>query len=50
MTIIVLGESILAIVYAFEKLVEHFSSDLISLAIGSVLICFQCGGYILMMQ
>jgi len=41
MTIIVLGESILAIVYTFEKVVEHFSSDLISLAIGSVLILFS---------
>jgi len=41
MTIIVLGESILAIDYTFEKVVEHFSSDLISLAIGSVLILFS---------
>ncbi len=41
LTIIVLGESILAVVYAFEKMVEHYSSDLAMLAAGSILILFS---------
>lgn len=41
MTIIVLGESILAVVYTFEKLVNNLTGGLISLAVGSVLILFS---------
>ena len=41
LTIIVLGESILASVYAVSKTVEHFSYDLASLVVGSLLILFS---------
>jgi low temperature requirement protein LtrA len=41
MTIIVLGESILAVVYAFEKVIEHFSTDLMMLVIASIVIIFS---------
>ena len=41
LTIIVLGESILAVVYAFTKLVEHYSNDLAMLTAGSILILFS---------
>ena len=41
MTIIVLGESILAAVYAFENVIEHFSTDLLMLAIAAILILFS---------
>jgi len=41
LTIIVLGESMLAIVYAFKSVIEHFSTDLFTLAVSSVLILFS---------
>jgi low temperature requirement protein LtrA len=41
MTIIVLGESILAAVYAFKNVLEHFSTDLVMLAVGAILILFS---------
>jgi len=41
MTIIVLGESILAAVYAFENVMEYFSVNSIMLAIGAILILFS---------
>lgn len=41
LTIIVLGESILAVMYAFEKLLTNMSNELISLATGAVLILFS---------
>jgi low temperature requirement protein LtrA len=41
MTIIVLGESILAAVYAFENVMKHFSTDLVLLAVGAILILFS---------
>jgi low temperature requirement protein LtrA len=41
LTIIVLGESILASVHAVEKVFEHFSFDLLSLVIGSLLLLFS---------
>ncbi len=41
LTIIVLGESMLAVVYAFNKLVEHFSTEMLTLAASAVLILFS---------
>lgn len=41
LTIIVLGESMLAVVYAFQHVVENFSTDLVELALSSVLILFS---------
>jgi len=41
LTIIVLGESMLAVVYAFKSVIEHFSTDLFTLAASSVLILFS---------
>ena len=41
LTIIVLGESVLASVHAFEKVIEHFSTDLAMLVVGSILLLFS---------
>jgi low temperature requirement protein LtrA len=41
LAIIVLGESMLAVVYAFESVVKHFSADLFTLAVSSVVILFS---------
>jgi low temperature requirement protein LtrA len=41
LAIIVLGESMLAVVYAFKNVIEHFSTDLATLAASSVLILFS---------
>lgn len=41
LTIIVLGESVLASVHAFEKLIVHFSTDLAILVAGSIMILFS---------
>lgn len=41
MTIIVLGESILASVYAFRKVVEHYTPGLAMLAAGTLMILFS---------
>ncbi len=41
LTIIVLGESMLAAVYAFEKAIEHFSTDMMALVISTVLLLFS---------
>ena len=41
LTIIVLGESILAVVYTFEKAVSNLTADIMSLAVGAVLILFS---------
>ena len=41
LTIIVLGESVLASVHAFEQVIEHFSTDLVMLVAGSILILFS---------
>ncbi len=41
LTIIVLGESMLAVVYAFNNVVEHFSKGLVILAASVVLILFS---------
>ena len=40
LTIIVLGESILASVYSLNKIIEHFSIDLLMVAIGCLLTIF----------
>jgi low temperature requirement protein LtrA len=40
LTIIVLGESILASVYSLKKIIEHYSSDLLLVAIGCVMTLF----------
>ena len=41
LTIIVLGESILAVVYAFKHVVEQFSADLLTLGLSAILILFS---------
>jgi len=41
LTIIVLGESVLASVHAFEKVIEHFSTDLAMLVVGTILLLFS---------
>ena len=41
LAIIVLGESMLAVVYAFKSVVESYSNDLVTLAASSVLILFS---------
>jgi len=41
LAIIVLGESMLAVVYAFQNVIEHFSDDLVTLAGSAVLILFS---------
>ena len=41
LTIIVLGESVLASVHAFEQVIEHFSADLAMLVVGTILILFS---------
>ena len=41
LVIIVLGESMLAVVYAFNKVVEHYSTDLVTMAASAVLILFS---------
>jgi len=41
LTIIVLGESVLASVHAFEKVIEHFSTDLTMLVVGTILLLFS---------
>ena len=41
LTIIVLGESVLASVHAFEKVIEHYSTDLTMLVAGSILLLFS---------
>lgn len=41
LVIIVLGESMLAVVYAFENVLEHYSADLVTLAASAVLILFS---------
>jgi len=41
LTIIVLGESMLAVVYAFQNVVNNFSNDLVILAFSAVLILFS---------
>ena len=41
LTIIVLGESVLASVYAVEHVIEHFTNDLFLLVAGSILILFS---------
>ncbi|MEM7048476.1 MAG: low temperature requirement protein A [Acidobacteriota bacterium] len=41
LTIIVLGESILASVYAFRKMTEHYTPELATLAAGTLLILFS---------
>jgi low temperature requirement protein LtrA len=41
LTIIVLGESMLAVVYAFKNVIEHFSTDLVTMAASAVLILFS---------
>ena len=41
LTIIVLGESILGAVYAFRKVIEHYSSDLSLLTAGTLLVLFS---------
>ncbi|MEM7480658.1 MAG: low temperature requirement protein A [Acidobacteriota bacterium] len=41
LTIIVLGESILASVYAFRKVVEHYTPDLAMLVVGTLMILFS---------
>jgi low temperature requirement protein LtrA len=41
MTIIVLGESILAAAYAFENVMKYFSADSLMLATGAILILFS---------
>lgn len=41
LTIIVLGESMLAVVYTFNKVVENFSTDMLMLAISAALILFS---------
>ena len=41
LTIIVLGESVLASVHAFEQVIEHFSTDLASLVVGTILLLFS---------
>ena len=41
LAIIVLGESMLAVVYAFKNVVEHYSIEIVSLAASSVLILFS---------
>jgi len=41
LAIIVLGESMLAVVYAFRNVVEQYSDDLVTLAASSVLILFS---------
>jgi len=41
LTIIVLGESVLASVHAFEKVIEHFSTDLAMLVVGTLLLLFS---------
>ena len=40
LTIIVLGESILASIYSLKKLIEHFSMDLLLVAIGCIFTIF----------
>jgi low temperature requirement protein LtrA len=41
LTIIVLGESVLASVHAFEQAINHFSNDLAMLVVGTILILFS---------
>jgi len=41
LTIIVLGESMLAVAYAFKHAIENFSTDLIKLSLSTVLILFS---------
>lgn len=41
LTIIVLGESVLASAHAFEKVIEHFSVDLAMLVAGTILLLFS---------
>lgn len=41
LTIIVLGESVLASVHAFGKVIEHFSADLAMLVVGTILLLFS---------
>jgi low temperature requirement protein LtrA len=41
LTIIVLGESVLASVHAFEQAIHHFSTDLAMLVLGTILILFS---------
>ncbi len=41
LTIIVLGESVLASAHAFEKMIEHYSTDLALLAAGTIMILFS---------
>jgi low temperature requirement protein LtrA len=41
LTIIVLGESVLASAHAFEKVIQHFSTDLTMLVVGSILLLFS---------
>ena len=41
LTIIVLGESVLASVHAFGKVIEHFSTDLAMLVVGTILLLFS---------
>jgi low temperature requirement protein LtrA len=41
LTIIVLGESVLASVHAFEQVIDHFSTDLAMLVAGSILLLFS---------
>ena len=41
LTIIVLGESVLASVYAFKQVIDHFTTDLVMFATGTILILFS---------
>jgi low temperature requirement protein LtrA len=41
LTIIVLGESVLASVHAFQQAIEHFSTDLAALVAGTILLLFS---------
>ena len=41
LAIIVLGESMLAVVYAFQNVIDHFTADLVTMAASAVLILFS---------